>query len=337
MARQDRLQGDLERGWAALDDGDLELAAQCVERCQRIDRAHADVIALDAAIAEASGDAERALARYHELMAALPDEAGPRIAIARLQLAELGDADAALASLDPAFELIDDDQLLIEAIIVRCDALLALGDDAGARETLAELASTPLDDARLALELAELAHAAGDPALARQWIELARADAEVETDALHLLGSVRAAADDLRGAAEVWQTVRARDAAEPPGELAISEDALEQIASDALAELPPEVRGHLARVPILIDDAPNEAMVADGVDPRLLGLFQGTPLSDAGDLAPSVTQIWLFRRNLERIAHDLDHLAEEVRITVLHETAHYFGLDEDDLVNLGLD
>jgi predicted Zn-dependent protease with MMP-like domain len=82
---------------------------------------------------------------------------------------------------------------------------------------------------------------------------------------------------------------------------------------------------------------PSEALVGDGIDPRLLGLFQGTPMPDDGALAPSVTNILLFRGNLQRACADADHLAEEIRITVLHETAHYFGLDEDDLEALGLD
>ena len=50
-----------------------------------------------------------------------------------------------------------------------------------------------------------------------------------------------------------------------------------------------------------------------------------------------VTTIHLYRSNLERTAVDREHLAAEVRITVLHETGHYFGLDEDDLERLGLD
>jgi predicted Zn-dependent protease with MMP-like domain len=90
-------------------------------------------------------------------------------------------------------------------------------------------------------------------------------------------------------------------------------------------------------VPILIDDMPSEDIIADGFDPRLLGLFQGTPMPEDGALAPTVTNILLFKRNLERFAEDEEHLAEEIRITVLHETAHYFGLDEDDLEALGLD
>jgi len=134
-----------------------------------------------------------------------------------------------------------------------------------------------------------------------------------------------------------WQEVRRLDLAAEPGPLEISEDDVEQIALQTLAELPPQIREKLERVPILIDDAPSEALVADGIDPRLLGLFQGTPMPEDGGLAPTVTNIMLFRHNLARACADADHLAEEIRITVLHETAHYFGLDEDDLEALGLD
>ncbi len=88
-------------------------------------------------------------------------------------------------------------------------------------------------------------------------------------------------------------------------------------------------------MPILVDEAPSDELIADGVDPRLLGLFQGTPLPEGGDLAPSVTAIWLFRRNLMQLSESRDDVVEEVRITVLHETAHYFGMDEADLEELG--
>jgi predicted Zn-dependent protease with MMP-like domain len=96
------------------------------------------------------------------------------------------------------------------------------------------------------------------------------------------------------------------------------------------------VRGRLANVPILIDDAPSEDLVAGGLDPRALGVFDGATMAE-GDAVGAVTHIRLFKTNLERGAVDLDHLAEEIRITVLHETAHYFGLEEDDLTKLGLD
>lgn len=340
MSRTERLHADLERGFAALEAGELDAAATIVERCRRIDRKNPDVVALAAAVAETSGDLEDALEQYRVLRELRPDDPMPRICIARLELHALDDADAALDTLQGAFDFIDDEDDLIEAIYVKAQALIARGEPAAAREALGELTSSAVDDGDLALDLAELALSAEDPEAARRWIEVARSRPELAADALHLLGRVHEATGDRAAMIAAWQEVRRLDlAAEPggPGALTISEDDVDQIARQTLDELPEDIRGKLERVPILIDDVPSEALVADGLDPRLLGLFQGTPMPDDGALAPTVTNILLFRGNLQRACADAEHLAEEIRITVLHETAHYFGLDEDDLEALGLD
>jgi predicted Zn-dependent protease with MMP-like domain/predicted Zn-dependent protease len=338
MSRTDRLLADLERGFAALEDGKFDAAAAIVERCRRIDRKNPDVVALAAAVADARGDVDEALAQYRMLAELRPDEPMPRICLARLALHDQGDPDAALDHLETVAELIDDEADLIEAVYVKTEALLAREELAEARATLGELATSIIEDGELALDLAELALAAEDPKAAARWVDAARQVApELEADALHVLGRAHEQAGDRPAMVAAWQEVRRKDLAAPPGEVGVTEDELEQIAAEALAELPQHIRDRLERVPILIDDAPSEELVADGIDPRLLGLFQGTPMPEDGALAPTVTNILLFKRNLERIAEDAEHLAEEVRITVLHETAHYFGLDEDDLVALGLD
>lgn len=335
MSREDRLAADLDRGFTALQDGRVDDAAGIVERLQKADRDAPEVVALAAAVADARGDADAALALYRTLIALLPDDPVPRICAARIELRDRGDAEAALDTIAKAFDYIDDEADLVEAILINAEALIATDDPEAARAALAELSSSVIDDPELALDLAELALAAEDPGGAARWIEIARKDDRVAADALHLLGRVHEARDERPEMIAAWQQVRALDAAAPPGPVAISEDELERIALATLAELPVEVRAKLERVPILIDDLPSEGLVADGLDPRLLGLFQGATLPEA--LEPAVTSIALFRKNLERIAHDLDELADEVRITVLHETAHYFGLDEDDLERLGLD
>lgn len=338
MSRTERLLADLERGFAALDAGQLEAAEAAVERCRRIDRKHPDVLALAAGVAEARGDGEEALAQYGALAELRPDDPMPRICLARLELHHRDDPDAALDHLDAAFDFIDEEADLIEAIYVKTEALLARGELAEARATLAELATSAIDDGDLALDLAELALSAEDPNAAARWVDAARQAApELEAEALHVLGRVHELAGDRPAMIAAWQEVRRLDLAAPPGAVHVSEDELERIAAAALAELPQKIRDHLERVPILIDEVPSEDIVADGFDPRLLGLFQGTPMPEDGALAPTVTNILLFKRNLERFAEDEAHLAEEVRITVLHETAHYFGLDEEDLEALGLD
>jgi len=337
MGREDRVTADVDRGFTALENGDIEEAEACLERCSKINGKHADVVALAAALADAQGDGETALAKYAELAELRPDDPMPRICLARLQLHDQGDPDAALDTLDAAFDFIDEEADLIEAIVVRTEALLATDDPEGARGALNELSTSAIEDPVLAFDLAELALAAEDPRRALEWAQVARKDKALATDALHLLGRIHEARGERDAMIEAWRSVRKADLAAPPGPVAISEDALERIASEALQELPATAREKLENVPILIDDVPSEELIAEGFDPRTLGVIDGPTLTD-GDAQPTAaTHIRLFKKNLERIATDLDELAEEVRITVLHETAHYFGLEDDDLEKIGLD
>ena len=337
MSRTDRLLADLERGFEALEQGKLDAAANIVERLRRIDRKNPDVVTLAAAVADARGDVEEALSQYRSLVELRPDDPMPRICVARLELHDIGDADAALDSVEAAFDFIDEEADLIEAIYVKTEALLARGEPVAARETLAELASSVIEDADLALDLAELALTAEDPTAAKRFIEIARKDPELEADALHALGRVHEVTGDRDAMIAAWKQVRALDLKAPPGPVHVSEDEIERIAAATLEELPANIRQRLENVPIMIDTVPSEDIVEDGYDPRMLGFFQGTPMPEDGGAQPTVTNILLFKTNLERSAADEEHLAEEIRITVLHETAHYFGLDEDDLVALGLD
>src|SRR4051812_21171460 len=174
MARSERLLADLERGFDALEAGKLEAAATIVERCQRIDRKHPDVVALAAAVADASGDSEAALLQYQALVELRPDDPMPRICVARLELHDLGDPDAALDTVEAAFPFIDEEADLIEAIYIKAEALVARNEPVSAREALAELSSSVIEDPELAFDLAELCLAAEDPAAAKRWIEAAR-------------------------------------------------------------------------------------------------------------------------------------------------------------------
>jgi predicted Zn-dependent protease with MMP-like domain len=337
MARQDKLDADIDRGFTALEDGRVDDAAELLARVQQVDGANPDVVTLAAAVADAQGDSEAALGHYRTLAELRPDDPMPRVCIARILLQDQADAEGALQAVEAAFDFIDEEEDLIEAVIVRTEALLALDDPESAQEALAELSTSVIDDPDLALDLADLALLAEDPAGAKRWIEIARKQKRLEADALHLLGRIHEAEGDHAATVAAWQQVRVLDTQAPPPPVTISEDELERLASAALDELPADVRAKLERAPILIDDLPSEDMVAEGLDPRMLGVFSGTPMPEGGELAPAVTNIHLFKTNLERAAHDLDHLAEEVRITVLHETAHYFGLDEADLEAIGLD
>jgi predicted Zn-dependent protease with MMP-like domain len=104
--------------------------------------------------------------------------------------------------------------------------------------------------------------------------------------------------------------------------------------------LPPALRRAVANVVIFVVDHPERWIVEqEPWDPRLLGLFEGPTLAAerAGEGAGQKPHVYLFHRNLERAFPDAQGLAEQVRITLLHELGHYLGLDEGDLEERGLE
>ena len=117
--------------------------------------------------------------------------------------------------------------------------------------------------------------------------------------------------------------------------------AFEALVARALARIPPPFDRALDEVAIVIEDEPSPAQRRDnGLKPgeTLYGLYDGIPRTEWGaDLVPIPNKISLFRLPLEEDFADPDELADEVRLTVLHELAHHLGIDDDRLDELGLE
>ena len=97
----------------------------------------------------------------------------------------------------------------------------------------------------------------------------------------------------------------------------------------ALDSLPPELAAGLENVAVVVEEEHHD-------DPDLFGLYQGVPLPERSGGPPTLPdRIAIYRRPLEESFPDPDELEREIRITVLHELAHHFGIDEDRLSDLG--
>lgn len=111
-----------------------------------------------------------------------------------------------------------------------------------------------------------------------------------------------------------------------------------ELVERALEGLPPELSRLLDNVAIVVDDWPDYStpLVADGPDDTLYGLYEGVPITErgAGYYGFLPDKITIFRGPLER-DFATEELEEQVRITVVHEIAHYFGFDEERLEELG--
>ena len=103
----------------------------------------------------------------------------------------------------------------------------------------------------------------------------------------------------------------------------------EEQVRTALDELPPHIAEALKNVAVVVEDENPE-------DPDLFGLYHGVPLPERGDMSGMLPdKISIYRIPLEESFSDPEELREEIRITVLHELAHYFGLDENRIAELG--
>jgi predicted Zn-dependent protease with MMP-like domain len=110
----------------------------------------------------------------------------------------------------------------------------------------------------------------------------------------------------------------------------VDDERFDELVSEALDEIPPELMRGMNNVVVLVDDRhPDE--------PELLGLYEGVALtertSDYGGVLPD--RITLYRAALADVCEDEDELREEVAVTVVHEIAHHFGIDEATLHDLG--
>lgn len=103
----------------------------------------------------------------------------------------------------------------------------------------------------------------------------------------------------------------------------------EEHVRNALDGLPPHIAAALRNVAVVVEEQNPD-------DPDLYGLFDGVPLPERGDDAGLLpNRIAVYRHPLVEDFPDAAELEREIRVTVLHELGHYFGLDEDRLAELG--
>ncbi|MDQ2730343.1 MAG: metallopeptidase family protein [Armatimonadota bacterium] len=118
----------------------------------------------------------------------------------------------------------------------------------------------------------------------------------------------------------------------------MDEAAFEQLVSEALATVPADFQQYMENLQIIIQDrATPEQMQSVGLSPphTLLGLYHGVPLTERGMYKPLMPdQITLFRVPLLERYGTGEGLRQQVRRTVLHEIAHFFGITDDRLHEL---
>jgi len=120
----------------------------------------------------------------------------------------------------------------------------------------------------------------------------------------------------------------------------VSDKDFDRMVKRAIHRIPEELRRHLDNVLISVRKRPSEDMLEEmevlpGEEP--LGYFSGVPIGDQSVTDPPLYSdtIFIFQEPLEEMCRTVEELEEEIELTVVHEIAHYFGISEERLEELG--
>jgi predicted Zn-dependent protease with MMP-like domain len=122
--------------------------------------------------------------------------------------------------------------------------------------------------------------------------------------------------------------------------LKLSETEIDLAVKRAIARIPSEIRRHLKNIVISVQKRPSKGILAEmGLhrNEPLLGLYRGTALINRSVFYPPLypDTIILFQEPLEKVCNTMDELEEQIEITVVHEVAHFLGMSEERLAELG--
>jgi predicted Zn-dependent protease with MMP-like domain len=120
----------------------------------------------------------------------------------------------------------------------------------------------------------------------------------------------------------------------------MSNEEFDRIVQRAIRRIPEEIRQHLDNIVISVQKRPSRRLLEDmdlPPDEPLLGVFEGVSLLERSVTEPPLypDTIFLFQEPLQEMCETLEELEEEIEITVVHEVAHYLGMTEERLEELG--
>lgn len=333
MAEHFSPENELDQAWEYLNAGQISLARQGAERVLAHQK-HPEAHHLLAEIALEEENPEQAAREIKEALFVDPAYFPAHFLKAWLALQQ-ENYGKALKAAEQALEVASLPEDIVETRLLLSEIFEVQGKAKRACQQLIEAAAAPLQDPDLAARLGEaLLAVCGEAERARRLLEPLALEHPTHADLRYTLG--RAYQELGKTAEQIREFLAVYDleADDLPPPFGLTPEEFQEEAEAAFSALPEDVRVHLKEVAILVESAPDRELVAEGMDPRLMGVFDGAPLAEN---RPTPSRIVLFQRNIEKICTSREDICEEISTTLLHEIGHYLGLDEDDLFARGLD
>lgn len=338
------LGAELERGWKLIESGESGALQEAQALADDLHARYPDapeVLVLLGMLDSLKGEVESALLRYEQASEIDSEYYEPLLCAAELYIWELGEDEKGLELCQRAQEVAEEEQEYLDALLLQTEAEINLGREHAALSTLRQLP----DPAKLGLPEPSYHVRAGrlfldmeQVAEAEQHFSRVVNKEPQNGDALHGLALCAEERGQREQMIAYFRRVRDTDLREARPPWALDEARFQKVCANALDNLPEALRQRMENVPVIATDYPTEQLVQEGNDPRMLGLFSGVPFGEHSAVggAPHLETIFLFQRNIERLAYSAEDVEHEIQITLVHEAGHFFGLSDEQLEAMGL-
>lgn len=307
----DQLTAHLDRGWDLVGRGDLAGAMLSAQKSLELDEESPEAHNLLGYVYQAQGRADEALEHFRQALELEESYVDAMLNAADVLLHPLGDHEAALGYVDEALDWLTDEEidLRADALLIKVDVHLAKGDREAAKRVVALLPDGPFENPALYLQVGRARFETGDVEGAEPLIRKAIEEQPPASDAYYYLGLILETKGDRRGALVGLLSARDLDLATPPPPWSLPHDQFERRVQSALMKLPPHLAPVVEGALVVVSDVPGAEVVAEGVDPRI-----GVLLDDMAPEGqpPRVGRLFVYQRNVERVAAGLLDVEDEV-------------------------
>jgi tetratricopeptide (TPR) repeat protein len=324
----DQFSAHLDRGWDLVQRGDTRGAEASARRAIEIDPNSPEAHNLLGFVAALEGDGEEAIEAYRQAIALDDTYLEAMLNAAEVYIHPLGDYDQAIEMCDQALDLAEVDEEIIDALLLKFDALLGKGDTEEAARVAAKIPAGPYDNPNHAFLVGRARYEIGQADQAAALIEEAAAKDLRHAEAHYYLGLIRDEHGDVRGATQAFLRSRELDLEMGMPPWAPGKDVFLTLAEKGIAALNPVLKRYVEGADVYIADVPGMELVAEGVDPRALVLLDGFSADDRAPRAPAEQQpcgrVFVYALNVTRLAGNFDAIEREITLALEREITATF-------------
>ncbi len=297
--------------------GDSRGAELSARRALELDSQSPEAYNLLGYVAALQGEFEEAIEHYRQAIALDDTYLEAMLNAAEVYIHPLAEFDDAILMCDLALELAETDDEVVDALLLKFDALLGQNRIEEAKALSARFPKGPFDNPNHAFLVGRALFEVGNVEEAAPLVEDAAKSNPHNSEALYYLGLVRDDRGDSAGATQAFLRSREVDAEQPPPTWALSREAFDQAVRRIVDGLDEKLKRHVRSNEIYVSDVPGLEVVVDGVDPRALLMLDAIGPGVAEGLPAA--RIFVYQRNVERIAGAVDLVEAEVKAALERE------------------